>query len=101
MQLEVGSVATDFEHRSFAQELALCHRYCNAILQYGTGDTNSNRIYNQNYADTHGFAVQSIPRMRAEPTITYSIANGTISADYSSNDRIQMIDSGDNNFYIL
>ena len=26
-QLEVGSVATDFEHRSFAQELDLCQRY--------------------------------------------------------------------------
>ena len=26
-QLELGSVATDFEHRSFAQELALCQRY--------------------------------------------------------------------------
>ena len=102
VQFEVSDmgVATDFEHRSFAQELALCHRYCNAILQYGTGDTNSNRIYNQNYADAHGFVVQSIPRMRLEPTITYSIANGSIASDYSSNDRIQMIDSGDNNFYI-
>ena len=27
LQLEVGSVATDFEHRSFGQELALCQRY--------------------------------------------------------------------------
>ena len=27
VQLEVGSVATDFEHRSFPQELALCQRY--------------------------------------------------------------------------
>ena len=27
VQLEVGSVATDFEHRSFGQELALCYRY--------------------------------------------------------------------------
>jgi len=27
VQLEVGSVATDFEHRSFDQELALCQRY--------------------------------------------------------------------------
>ena len=27
VQLEVGSTATDFEHRSFAQELALCQRY--------------------------------------------------------------------------
>ena len=27
VQLEVGSVATDFEHRSFAQEIQLCKRY--------------------------------------------------------------------------
>ena len=27
VQLEVGSVATNFEHRSFGQELALCQRY--------------------------------------------------------------------------
>ena len=27
LQLEVGSVATDFEHRSFAEELKLCQRY--------------------------------------------------------------------------
>ena len=28
VQLEVGSVATDFEHRSFGDELARCQRYC-------------------------------------------------------------------------
>ena len=27
VQLEVGSVATDFEHKTFAEELALCQRY--------------------------------------------------------------------------
>ena len=27
VQLEVGSVATDFEHRSYGQELSLCQRY--------------------------------------------------------------------------
>ena len=37
LQMEVGSVATDFEHRSFAQELALCQRYfqkiaCNQMM---------------------------------------------------------------------
>ena len=26
VQLEVGSVATDFEHRSYGQELALCRK---------------------------------------------------------------------------
>ena len=31
VQLEVGSVATDFEHRSFGQELALCQRYYQRI----------------------------------------------------------------------
>jgi len=28
VQLEVGSVATKFEHRSYGDELALCQRYC-------------------------------------------------------------------------
>jgi len=28
VQLEVGSVATDFEHRSYGDELARCQRYC-------------------------------------------------------------------------
>ena len=31
VQLEVGSTATDFEHRSFAEELALCQRYFQSI----------------------------------------------------------------------
>ena len=31
VQLEVGSVATDFEHRSFGQELALCQRYFQTV----------------------------------------------------------------------
>ena len=32
VQLEVGSVATDFEHRSFAQEIALCGRYYQRLI---------------------------------------------------------------------
>ena len=41
VQLEVGSVATDFEHRSFAQELALCQRYFQQTYSVGNkgGDT--------------------------------------------------------------
>ena len=40
VQLEVGSVATDFEHRSYAQELALCQRYYQVVVRasdYGSG----------------------------------------------------------------
>ena len=33
VQLETGSTATDFEHRSYAQELALCQRYYQSILK--------------------------------------------------------------------
>ena len=41
-QLEVGSTATDFEHRSFGEELALCQRYYQKLSQnvlgMGRGD---------------------------------------------------------------
>ena len=38
VQLEVGSVATDFEHRSFGQELQLCKRYYEVLVS-GSGKT--------------------------------------------------------------
>ena len=37
IQLEVGSVATPFEHRSFGEELALCQRYLNIFGKAETG----------------------------------------------------------------
>jgi len=38
VQLEVGSVATPFEHRSFGEELALCQRYYE-VIGNGADDT--------------------------------------------------------------
>ena len=32
LQIEVGDYATDFEHRSYAQELTLCERYCQTVV---------------------------------------------------------------------
>ena len=66
LQLEVGSVATDFEHRSFGQELALCQRYFEINSNY-IPDSN----YNQNY----------MVQKRAAPTITSPDAGGTFSLD--------------------
>ena len=40
VQLEVGSVKTEFEHRHRTQELALCHRY------YWKIDLNTSRRVN-------------------------------------------------------
>ena len=38
VQMEVGSVATPFEHRSFGEELQLCQRYYEISYSYGTSE---------------------------------------------------------------
>jgi len=59
VQLEVGSVATDFEHRSFGDELRRCQRY---FFYDGTG-----RYHYANYSEEHyDFPVT----LRANPTVT-------------------------------
>ena len=42
VQLEVGSVATPFEHRSFGEELGLCQRYLNIFGKAETGNNYEN-----------------------------------------------------------
>jgi hypothetical protein len=42
VQVELGSVATDFEHRSYGEELALCQRYYEVIA---SGASNSNQFF--------------------------------------------------------
>jgi len=37
LQMEVGSQATPFEHRSFGEELQLCSRYYQTIIEHGIG----------------------------------------------------------------
>ena len=36
LQMEVGDTATDFEHRTFGEELQLCQRYYSKASQYGS-----------------------------------------------------------------
>ena len=80
VQLEVGSVATDFEHRSYAQELALCQRYYYMLC---TGDDKSigtGSIYTDNYV----FNDISFPvTMRTNPSLD-QITGGNYYAHYSS-----------------
>ena len=69
-QLEVGSVATDFEHRSFAQELFLCQRYCQVQgASNGTYDTmaTGNAQSNTNFAYVPHRLVTT---MRSTPSFT-------------------------------
>jgi len=94
VQLEVGSVATDFEHRSFGQELALCQRYFyktyNQATTPGTATSVNAFMFSlpvsQNYASMP--SVRYPVTMRATPTVTaYSTQNanttGVMSADSS------------------
>ena len=66
-QLEVGSVATDFEHRSFAQELALCQRYLFKNINE-SGENGCN--YAKAYSTSELFASVRFPvAMRSTPTV--------------------------------
>jgi len=60
VQLEVGSVATEFEHRSFGDELALCQRYFQLGGGVGRSETTS----------TMSCQCFFHPTMRAAPSIT-------------------------------
>ena len=70
VQLEVGSVVTDFEHRSFGQELALCQRYYyeDPDISHRTADgqvaCNATNAYTLPVGSAHPVT------MRANPTLT-------------------------------
>ena len=71
VQLEVGSVATDFEFRSFGQELALCQRYFQQIGasgQDGTYTVAGGYLYSHGTYMASGYVMPVM--MRATPTIT-------------------------------
>ena len=71
-QLEVGSTATDFEQRSFHEELQLCKRYFQKMTRGAT------EVYCTGYyeSDTIGRHALQLPvTMRTAPSITFSDAS--------------------------
>jgi hypothetical protein len=70
-QLELGSNATPFEHRSYGDELARCERYFQTY-----NPTQQTLVYNEGSAATHKFTMFYIMNsMRAAPSV--SLANLT------------------------
>ncbi len=75
VQLEVGDHATDFEHRSYGDELARCQRYF-----YKPDIENSSLQPAYQYHANHKMSLVEFPTtMRATPTSTVTWANTTSS----------------------
>ena len=73
VQLELGSVATEFDHRSYGEELALCQRY----YRYYGDDAYTTRL-DTCMSWTNNLAMLVIPfptEMRGAPSLTYSGSN--------------------------
>jgi len=69
VQLEVGSQATPFEHRSFGEELALCQRYFQQFARDGNGVF---RLVLSGNGGTNPLGgLQYKKTMRANPTFNY------------------------------
>ena len=80
VQLEVGDTATDFEHRTFGDQLQACKRYYQVLGKHGDSSSGTNSfiggtaiLYNGSYMTC---PVQLNPPMRAAPTlISTNISN--------------------------
>ena len=75
IQLEEGSVATDFEHRSFGEELALCQRYYYQVTKQGDTGTVSNApigLGNYDSSSNMQTILQFPVQMRTNPSVVSS-----------------------------
>jgi len=68
LQMETGSVHTDFEHRSFGQELALCQRYYYLHVEGDQENIGVGAYYNSSLC---AFSVEFPVAMRAAPSLDY------------------------------
>ena len=94
VQLEVGSVATDFEHLSFADELRRCQRYFYKTYEQGIAPgtasqgaditSKRNEDYNSGRTDHEFNSYYSVP-MRATPTLTFYSYAGTVNKFTNAN----------------
>ena len=89
VQLEVGSVATDFEHRSFAQELALCQRYFYMHASGAFPLSNTDRCpigHGYGYTTTDGYVFVTYPvQMRTNPSLFKVVGSNYFNFAHNNN----------------
>jgi len=90
VQLEVGSVATPFEHRSYGDELQRCKRYFQATQISNFG------LPGYAISSTQArFCASFFPEMRDDPTLTHdAVANFSVQYTNSSSETTSIIFSG-------
>jgi hypothetical protein len=86
VQMEIGATATEFEHRTFGDELALCQRYYEKSYDYtvapGTVTYVGSHISGGDNIDPHtsfisGGMAEYTQRKRASPTVVFYDIAGT------------------------
>ena len=70
VQLEYGSTATEFEHRSYGEELALCQRYYQEINT--NGRTQSIGVAHRQTTNVVRGSIPTPITFRADPSISFS-----------------------------
>jgi len=79
LQLEVSDHATDFEHRSYGDELARCQRYC--YVDKGSDDYHAVAQGHYNGSTTAIFMIFTPVAMRAAPTVSTPTGTWICSGD--------------------
>ena len=79
VQLEVGSQATPFEHRSFAEELQLCKRYYHKLV--ATGPYQKFAVGTAFTTDDCMFVFKFNPEMRGVPTLDHGTLSKLVVTD--------------------
>ena len=108
-QMEMGSVATPFEHLSFSETLNLCQRFFQKSYNYGdaignTSNSNGSNAFQIDDGAIQRDGVRLVKSMRANPTIViYNPVSGSsasVRTNAGGNHSASSFSQGENGFFV-